>query len=1123
MKNGTAFCNKGKTVGLARILICAVVSIVLSSVFAKTCEWQLGGNGNWSDPDNWKDGVTPEAGDIVVIDNSGNAPITVNNDIVGLSLQSVDFKGGTFNSENNEWEYPDTSAITLNGNALTLTGADGVLMANSVYVTVNVPLTVGEGSVNYGTTLTLNGDIKVADDAESIEFNTADYNWDTRHDSQGQRIYKTLYLNGAVSGSQADLRFPSGGGQMAIKVNKTVDVRNIVIANYLNVTFAATGNRYASLVCNCSRVIFSAANATVPAVPFTWTGSGMNLDSWAFYCLYADQTINCLEATEGTQPTDVGCYVYGGNNNQGQANEFMTLTMRATKSASAWCKLGGVWDGYGGKNLNVVYAPQGDFTQTVVGRIHEMKGFLRVEGGTFECGAGSTFPNLSTLCVFPNAKFVIAGTENPFADGQTALEISGKIAVPANMKLIVKQAMSFGVPLDAGTYTAADSAWIEGDGSVQVLNSSSVDGVTYWKAPVSGRWDDETKWTAGVPSRGKKAYVVAEGADYTVALTGEADASELILRNAGDTHTTLEASGAFATMTNVFLTIDRNGRLRVPTGSTFTYSGLVADGKTTGLDDGSNWNQKYGLAVWSGAGSPVKILSTGEFLVDGGFANVTDYNAGNFQVGGDDHAVTGQLTVTAGIFRFHTPNLYQAFYVNHGGAVKVSGTGEFKADRTYKHSFMFCESDAVVEFSDNARLTGNDEWGLPYLNGQVTFKGNAELPASWSFLSYGFTALDTPVLTFGETAHFAGKANEISVGWLGRPTCNVFATLIEPEGEAIQLLKVGFGDDNLTGGSDATLNVKDAYLRVGPDNIIIGASAKGANSCLNAHPSSGTVNVKDGGALVANHIWQQSATYVGYGACKADGVTGHPFVGRLNIEQGGSFTQLWGHVAIGLGYGDGTLSVKGGDVMLKALGGEVKLYVGLAGGIGRLDVSGGTVGYILDWVDSNYVWIGGRPLADYMAHTGATDAGFSSDRHDAQGTLSVSGGTVALPHTYVGVDGSGAIEMVGSAGDLTIQSLDLAKTDGGTTKLSFKLDENGVSPVKVTGEMNIASGVKIEVDARAYEGKKKVKLFSAAEITGEIAQDDITVQGREGVVYKVAVRGTDCYLSQVSGMMMTIR
>ena len=76
-------------------MACDSAALLACSLFAETRVW-TSGNGNRSNPANWQGNAKPMSGNVVIIRNPGDTPITVNNDTAGLSLQAVCFDGAHF-------------------------------------------------------------------------------------------------------------------------------------------------------------------------------------------------------------------------------------------------------------------------------------------------------------------------------------------------------------------------------------------------------------------------------------------------------------------------------------------------------------------------------------------------------------------------------------------------------------------------------------------------------------------------------------------------------------------------------------------------------------------------------------------------------------------------------------------------------------------------------------------------------------------------------------------------------------------------------------------------------------------------------------------------------------------
>jgi len=95
-------------------------STVTSNPFtidANTLTWTGGGDGtSWSDPQNWDQDQAPVNGDSLVFQSG--APLSPNNDIAGLTINTIDIRGGGY---------------TLTGNAISLTGGLTSEAGNNTY------------------------------------------------------------------------------------------------------------------------------------------------------------------------------------------------------------------------------------------------------------------------------------------------------------------------------------------------------------------------------------------------------------------------------------------------------------------------------------------------------------------------------------------------------------------------------------------------------------------------------------------------------------------------------------------------------------------------------------------------------------------------------------------------------------------------------------------------------------------------------------------------------------------------------------------------------------------------------------------------------------------------------
>ena len=128
----------------------------------------------------------------------------------------------------------------------------------------------------------------------------------------------------------------------------------------------------------------------------------------------------------------------------------------------------------------------------------------------------------------------------------------------------------------------------------------------------------------------------------------------------------------------------------------------------------------------------------------------------------------------------------------------------------------------------------------------------------------------------------------------------------------------------------------------------------------------------------------------------------------------------------------------------------------------------------------------------------------------------------------LGMDGTGTVQVVGSAGTISLQNLILSNTvvsaDCTTAaRLKFTLDQDGVSPIQVVNKVVNTPGTKVTVDVGAYEGaKRKVRLVEYKTWTGP-ALEDVEIVGGEGkdILFRTDDKGP--YVWFRKGTMLIVR
>lgn len=559
---------------------CAIslgVSLFSVALWAKTTTLTVVDGQKWSDG-TWDNGL-PENGDIVVVNNGTGAAATTVNDLVTF-LTRIDFSG---------------AEITLGGNGLSLAGDKATLtdrfataLLTTVKLTVDVELTATDSSCWYcnGAAAKESGfkqDVYIAD-GKTLLMKTS---WDATG----------CYFSKRIIGPQATL--DPRAYHTTLDFNGPIDIGTLDCksqANYTALNFNAVGNKVGTFVNHGDNL--SMTKSDTFSAPLLLK-HGTVMDNQASY-QFAGRHV--LEGFSGPDTVNRGFRVYS------YCTDAALLTLKPTADYSAAVQLGYVDPTKTYNQLSIVYAPEGNFTQTIIGRNHTMPGTLRirngtmrftgdtqfselltltVEGGTFATASTSAsvqFAKLGTLAIGAAGTFHVedACTATVFDSAVTDLILTpgAKISIPAGKTLSFKSASFGGTQLAPDTYTTATASWIDGDGSVVIAAPAA--NANYWSEAVDGTWTDAAKWSkTAVPQTTDTAYLTAAGADYAVTLPeGVAKPESACVRNDG-VHTTTIAPANGLTLSGWNLSLGWGGALAVPADSALT----LASSPIT-LDDG---------------------------------------------------------------------------------------------------------------------------------------------------------------------------------------------------------------------------------------------------------------------------------------------------------------------------------------------------------------------------------------------------------------------------------------------------------------------------------------------------------------------------------------------------------
>ena len=440
------FCYNN-AVGRAARAAVAVLALGAASA-ASAATWT---NGNWSVAENWAEGVVPDAGAAVTIDNA-TAGATFNVDVDSVSISSLTFAsggkqcyvvGGTLN-------ISASAAVVANhsmtiSNSLVLSHATTKLQAATSgrsYYCGDVTLThatgdlysFGKGGSTFCGTVTVPRDFRPGGGAL----------WQGGSNHYFYGPLKCRHVLNASSYDDTTYHYESTSNSW---------------------TYFETGNYVRNAV------------ATDGALPGTtvlraygsdyYSGGTCNLNG-------TDQTIDRLSGT--TKKLTVN----GGST-------AMTLTLCATASDTSKAVLNG--------SLSLVYAPtDSSCAQTINGGECSMNGSLTVSNGTFRVSGASSLANVKRIVVADGATFdfavsatnalvgvtnivlgagahftIAASAVTPFSASAVTLEADSTATfdLPEGANYLFASAVVDGVPLDGDTYTGGVAPF-SGTGEITV-------------------------------------------------------------------------------------------------------------------------------------------------------------------------------------------------------------------------------------------------------------------------------------------------------------------------------------------------------------------------------------------------------------------------------------------------------------------------------------------------------------------------------------------------------------------------------------------------------------------------------------------------------------------------------
>ncbi|HOE60119.1 MAG TPA: hypothetical protein P5125_06365 [Kiritimatiellia bacterium] len=669
-----------------------------------------------------------------------------------------------------------------------------------------------------------------------------------------------------------------------------------------------------------------------------------------------------------------------------------------------------------------------------------------------------------------------------------------------------------------------------------VAVARSVFGVN-WKSEVtSGAWDNAANWEGGVvPDAVTPASIENSGVDYSITLNaaGTTCATNTVIGNAeGSTVFTIHSPLSFFDFTSsspkYYYKQNFGAKTIIGAGGAFNFLASTSDGLSS----------DQGL-----------FITKSEFAVDGGKVDLR--MNGHVALSGTAQQPATLTITNGGSFAWHSSDGYGQFKVPENAKVRVhDGSLAFSQNRNHYHTAPFSMTGGEMVFSGTSVFSnsyvsaeGYTSVALEIRSGKMEFHDEAvcvvqsKAGVHSDFLLIPSDAGKRVELTVTDQACF-GVGVEPYLMTVGEWTPGGIAVAEFSSTEQCNLGRTtavgayaGYGELNLRSG--LIVLGKTYGLMVGTTDNQALNRARGDNA---AHqPADAATWAPTGLVRVAGANLYLSTPFVdtGYG-CKGlagfrigDGVYARynnkavpaPAVGTLELSSG-SITNAQGYWSIGAGDGYGRFVQTGGTLLkcdpdYPTYGGNQTMVVGFVGGRGEWVMSNGTARVIAPMM------IGGAAPDDFLfADINTGWCPFSS--HDAVGTLTIAcadkekpcslevikanTGNTDVQGVWLGRDGTGTLEMIGSGGSLKTPYLIL--TNGyenasgellthGKAKLRFVLDEDGIASLTVSTKMAIADNAEIEVDGRAYTGEtKKVKLVNVTgSRSGSFRPENIRVKG----------------------------
>ncbi len=641
-----------------------------------------------------------------------------------------------------------------------------------------------------------------------------------------------------------------------------------------------------------------------------------------------------------------------------------------------------------------------------------------------------------------------------------------------------------------------------------MLACGSARAQTVWSHATDGAWSDAAAWTAGVPDF-NAVLITNAAAAYTVSVgSGVAGSfSDLSVANAGVNTSRLEIAGGSLLGSNGVISVNAGGEVVLKSGGTFAYGTVAARASDFATVAGA-LRIEDGFFQIGTPGEKPAIETRRLSLPPGGLLEMANGTASFYS------ANVGGLNVSGGTFYMGGGSMtlvntnetmdgsYSSLRVYNGGTVRLEGSAKLVTSNAF---FL----DSAVGTTSRLEVAGAD---ASFVFNSITKGGRPALNAS------GYTALDVHAgqvfigtNTDYTEANFYPNAADGTVAvnvWGGHVT---FKQIVMARDKSAGMAQV-----NVFGGR---------FALPGSGTISVGRDAFKAGVIAQVNVAGGVFDMTDtsknwsnGGAPALAVGWNYNGgTRMPWGEINLSGgvisnagacVLGQNKATRGDLLQtGGTFIQGCGNESLGTNVANGTF------------------VFGFSGGQGNAIVSNGVFASVRS------VYVGGvNALARWgMTKIYASTAyGDTSVASGGLGTFTVAGGSVVISNTvvdkpailHVGDYGTGTV-WIAASGSLYAQQIELHATADGiqNSTLQFKFGPQGVGSVSC-GNLAIASGAKLVVDASAYEGNGSALLIAYDTKAGDFAPTDVTITGTHP--WELKTTSTGLLLRRNTGLLILL-